>query len=207
MMGSETSTWGESGLGTEQELQRRLAYTTPADTVRGLSFHTVLDAVRAEQGEAAAEHCLGALSEKHFRSFFHYPVSDYLRVLYSAGWMLSERHGGFDNAIRRIAGGMAPGFLASTVGKAFLLLTKEGPKHLINNMPVAFRAAASFGEVSLQWVGPRHGMLRVRRDFLLYMNHEGGLLGLFRALELPGGRVNGRQVGSLDNEIEFSWGD
>jgi hypothetical protein len=39
------------------------------------------------------------------------------------------------------------------------------------------------------------------------MNHEGGLLGLFRALELPGARVQGRQVGSLDNEIEFSWGD
>lgn len=207
MMGSESSTSADSGLGTEQELLRRLALTTPADTVRGLSFHTVMDAVRADMGEAAAEHCLGKLSEKSFRSFFHYPVSDYLRVLYAAGWMLSERHGSFDNAIRRIAGGIAPGFLASTVGKAFLLLTKEGPKHLINNMPVAFKAAASFGEVSLQWMGPRHGVLHTRRDFLLYMNHEGGLLGLFRALELPGARVQGRQVGSLDNEIEFSWGD
>ena len=207
MMGSESATWMDSGLGTEQELLRRLALATPADTVRGLSFHAALDAVRVDLGEDAAEHCLGKLSERHFRSFFHYPVSDYLRVLYSAGWMLSERHGGFDNAIRRIAGGIAPGFLASTVGKAFLLLTKEGPKHLINNMPVAYRAAASFGELSLQWMGPRHGLVRTRHDFLLYMNHEGGLLGLFRALELRGARVQGRQVGPLDNEIEFSWGD
>ncbi|HEX8822232.1 MAG TPA: TIGR02265 family protein [Archangium sp.] len=207
MIGSETSTWGESGLGTEQELQRRLSLATPADTVRGLSFHTSLDAVRADLGEAAAAHCLAQVPEKSFRSFFHYPISDYLRVLYTSAWMLSDRHGGFDNAIRRIAGGMAPGFLASTVGKAFLLLSKEGPKHLINNMPVAFRAAASFGEVSLHWVGPRHGLLHIRRDFLLYMNHEGGLLGLFRALELPGTRIYGRQVGPLDNEIEFSWGD
>jgi uncharacterized protein (TIGR02265 family) len=207
MMGSESSTWGESGLGTQQELLRRLALTTPADTVRGLSFHTALDAVRADLGEAAAERCLDELSEKSFRSFFHYPVSDYLRMLYCAGWMLSERHGGFDNAIRRIAGGIAPGFLASTVGKAFLLLSKEGPRHLINNMPVAYRAAASFGELSLRWMGPRHGVVHTRGDFLLYMNHEGGLLGLFRALELRGARVQGRQVGPLDNEIEFSWGN
>jgi uncharacterized protein (TIGR02265 family) len=197
----------DSGLGTEHELRRRLALTSPTDTVRGLSFHSVLDAVRADLGEDAAEQCVGKLPERSFRSFFHYPVSDYLRVMYSAGWMLSERHGGFDNAIRRIAGGIAPGFLASTVGKAFMLLTKEGPKHLINNMPVAYRAAASFGELTLQWTGPRHGLVRTRHDFLLYMNHEGGLLGLFRALGLRGARVQGRQVGPLDNEIEFSWGD
>ncbi len=207
MMGSESATGMDSGLGTEQELLRRLALATPADTVRGLSFHAALDAVRVDLGEDAAEHCLGTLSERHFRSFFHYPVSNYLRLLYSAGWMLSERHGGFDNAIRRIAGGIAPGFLASTVGKAFLLLTKEGPKHLINNMPVANRAAASFGELTLHWTGPRHGLVRTRNDFLLYMNHEGGLLGLFRVLGLRGARVQGRQVGPLDNEIEFSWGD
>jgi len=207
MMGSESSTWADSGLGTEQELLRRLALTTPADTVRGLSFHTALDAVRLDLGEAAAEQCLGNLSERHFRSFFHYPVSDYLRVLYSAGWLLSEHHGGFDNAMRRIAAGLAPGFLASTVGRAFLLLTKEGPRHLINNIPVAFRATASFGEISLQWKGPRHCVLHTRRDFLLYMSHEGGLLSLFRTLGLTGVRIQGRQVGPLDNEIEFSWGD
>ncbi|MGZ3460811.1 MAG: TIGR02265 family protein [Archangium sp.] len=205
MSGGQSSTGAESGLGTELELQRRLSLATPSDTVRGMSFHTVLDAVREDLGDEALARCLEQSLEKSFKSFFNYPVGDYLRMLYSAAWMLSEKHGGFDNAVRRISGGMAPGFLGSVVGKAFMLLTREGPKQLINNMPVAFRAAASFGVVSVQWSGPRSGMLVTKRDFLLHLNHEGGLLGLFRALGLQNARVSGRQTGPLDNEVHFSW--
>jgi uncharacterized protein (TIGR02265 family) len=205
MISGQTSPRGESGLGTEQELQRRLSLTTPADTVRGLAFHTILDAVRTDLGDEALARCLSQTQEKTYKSFFNYPVSQYLILLYNGAWMLSETHGGFDNAVRRIAGGIAPGFLGSVVGKAFMLLTKEGPRQLISNMPVAFRSAASFGEVVVQWSGPRSGMLVTKRDFLLYLNHEGGLMGLFRALGLPNARVQGRQTGPLDNEVEFSW--
>ncbi|HYO58967.1 TIGR02265 family protein [Archangium sp.] len=196
----------ESGLGTEQELRRRLSLATPMDTVRGMSFQTTLEVVRVDLGEEALARCVKQLGEPNYKSFFTYPVSDYLRLQYSAAWMLMEKHGGFDNAIRRTAGGMAPGFLGSVVGKAFMLLTKEGPRQLINNMPVAFRAASSFGEVSVHWTGPRSGVLTTKRDFLLYMGHEGGLLGLFRAMGIKDARVSGRQTGPLDNEVEFSWG-
>jgi uncharacterized protein (TIGR02265 family) len=205
MSGGQGSTRDDSGLGTEQELQRRLSLATPADTVRGMSFHNVVEAVREDLGEEAVAHCVAQCTEKHFKSFFFYPVSDYLRALYAAGWMLSDRHGGFDPAIRRISGGLAPGFLASVVGKAFLLLTTEGPRHLLNNLPVAFRATASFAEVSVKWVGPKHGLLITKRDFILHLAHEGGLHGLFRALGVQKVRVRGRQTGPLDNEVEFSW--
>lgn len=205
MIGGHTSTGGESGLGTEKELQRRLSLTTPADSVRGLSFHTAIDAIRMDLGEEALARCLAHNREKIYKSFFHYPVSEYLVLLYNSAWMLSEKHGGFDNAVRRISGGIAPGFLSSMVGKAFMLLAKEGPRQLINNMPVAFRAAASFGEILVQWSGPRSGMLVTKRDFLLYLNHEGGLMGLFRSVGLTGARVSGRQEGALDNVVEFSW--
>lgn len=205
MSEGQSSTGAESGLGTELELKRRVSLATPADTVRGMSFHTTLDVVRGELGPEAVERCLEPLKEKSYKSFFTYPVSEYLRLQYSAAWLLSEKYGGFDNAVRRIGGGMAPGFLSSVVGKAFMLLTKEGPRQLLNNMPVAYRAASSFGEAIVHWTGPRSGVLTTKRDFLLYMNHEGGLLGLFRTLGLQGARVNGRQTGPLETEVEFSW--
>jgi uncharacterized protein (TIGR02265 family) len=205
MSGGQTSTRAESGLGTELELERRLSLATPADTVRGMSFHTTLDVLRADMGEETVARCLEPLKEKSFKSFFTYPVSEYLWLQYRAAWLLSEKHGGFDNAVRRIGAGIAPGFLGSVVGKAFMLLTKEGPRQLLNNMPVAYRAASSFGEATVHWTGPRTGVLTIKRDFLLYLNHEGGLLGLFRTLGIQDGRVSGRQIGPLDNEVEFSW--
>jgi uncharacterized protein (TIGR02265 family) len=91
------------------------------------------------------------------------------------------------------------------VGRAYLLLAKDGPKQLISNMPVAFKATASFGECRVTWTGPKSGLFATRKDFLLYLNHEGGLLGLFRALGLQGPRVRGRQTGPLETEVEFSW--
>jgi uncharacterized protein (TIGR02265 family) len=205
MTGGQIAMELESGLGTELELQRRLALASAADTVRGLSFHNLLDAVRLELGDEAVGRCQAQCEEKNFKSFFTYPVSDYLRLQYTAAWMLQEKYGSFDNAVRRMASGLAPGFLSSVVGKAFMLLTKEGPRQLINNMPVAFRAAASFGEISVHWTGSRRGVLVTRRDFLLYLNHEGGLTGLFRTLGIMTAEVRGRQVGPLDNEVEFSW--
>jgi uncharacterized protein (TIGR02265 family) len=205
MVGGDTSRGDDSGLGTEMELQRRLSLATPADTLRGLSIDTALETVRTELGDEAMESCLVRCTEKSFKSFFSYPVSEYLNVLYPAARLLSARYSGFDNAVRRISGGFTPSFLSSTVGKAFMLFTTQGPKHLLNNIPVAFRAAASIKEVSVVWTGPRSGVLLTQKDFLLYLNHEGALMGLFRALRLPGARVRGRQVGTLDNEVEFSW--
>ena len=206
MIDGQTATSAESGLGTELELQRRLALATPVDTVRGMSFHTTLDVLRADLGEDAVARCLEPLNDKSYKSFFTYPVSEYLRLQYTAAWLLSEKQGGFDNAVRRMASGIAPGFLGSVVGKAFMLLAKEGPKQLLTNIPVAYRAASSFGEATVHWTGPRSGVLTTKRDFLLYLNHEGGLMGLFRTLGIHDGRVSGRQIGPLDNEVTFSWG-
>lgn len=205
MISGDSSTDQDSGLGTEAELYRRLSLATPADTVRGISIHSALEIVRTELGDEAVARCLEQCSEKHFKSFFNYTIHDYLHVVYAAAWQLSDRYGGFDAAIRRIAGGFTPGFLATTVGKAFMLLLSQGPRHLLNNMPMAFRAAASTQDISIVWTGPKSGVLLTRRDFILHLSHEGALMSLFRALRLPNARVRGRLVGPLDNEVEFSW--
>lgn len=203
--GTQTSTREESGLGSEQELLRRLSLATPTDTVRGFAINNMLGVVQEELGAEAVARCLENCEEKEYTAFFNYPISNHLRVMYAAAWMLSERYGGFDNAVRRIARGFTPGFLASTVGKAFMVLSQQGARPLFNNIPMAHRAVASFGELHVTWTGARSGVLTTKRDFLLYMNHESGLMSLMHALRLPGASVHGRQTGPLENEVEFSW--
>jgi uncharacterized protein (TIGR02265 family) len=204
---SSEALWSEGAfeLGSQEELRRRCALARPTDTVRGFSFNTILGAVQEGLGAEGVARCLAQHRDKSYVSLFNYPVHDYLQVLYSGAWLLSETHGGFEQAVRRIAQGIASGFFTSGLGKAFQMMTSGSPKQFINNMPLAFRSAASFGECQVTWTGPKSGILSTRRDFLLYLNHEGGLVGLFQALKLPGAQVRGRQTGPLDNEVEFSW--
>jgi uncharacterized protein (TIGR02265 family) len=205
MISSPASFDEQSGLGTKEELQRRLSLATPTDTVRGFAINNTLGALRQDLGHEAVAHCLRQVEAKSFHSFFNYPVSDHLRVLYTTAWMLSDRYGGFDHAIRRIGRGLAPEFLSSVVGRTFIALTQQGPKQLLEHVPVAFRATASFGESTVRWTSSKSGILSTRGDFLLHLSHEGGLMSLFRTLKVQGGWARGRQVGPLANEVEFAW--
>jgi uncharacterized protein (TIGR02265 family) len=205
MISSQASFDDQSGLGTKEELQRRLSLATPTDTVRGFAINNTLGALRQDLGDEAVAYCMRQVNAKSFHGFFNYPVEDHLRVLYITAWMLSERYGGFENAVRRVAQGLAPEFLSSVVGRTFIALTQQGPKQLIAHVPMAFRATASFGESSVRWTGPRSGVLSTQGDFLLHVSHEGGLMSLFRTLKVQGGWARGRQTGPLSNEIEFAW--
>jgi uncharacterized protein (TIGR02265 family) len=89
--------------------------------------------------------------------------------------------------------------------RGFAINNTLGPKQLLEHVPVAFRAAASFGESTVRWTSPKSGVLATRGDFLLHLSHEGGLMSLFRTLKIQGAWVRGRQVGPLANEVEFSW--
>ncbi len=206
MMGGE-SLWSEGAfeMGSQEELHRRCSLARPTDTVRGFSFNSILGAVQEGLGPEAVAQCLAQHRDKSYVSLFNYPVRDYLQLLYSGAWLLSEKHGGFEQAVRRIAQGIAPSFFSSGLGRAFQMMTSGSPKQFITSMPLAFRSAASFGECHVAWTGPKSGVLTTRQDFLLYLNHEGGLVGLFQALKLPGAQVRGRQTGPLDNEVSFSW--
>ncbi|PTL83899.1 TIGR02265 family protein [Vitiosangium sp. GDMCC 1.1324] len=191
-------------LGSAQELERRLALARPMDTMRGFFFNGALAAVRS-LGDEAEQHCLDAGGETGFTSFFRYPVTAYLRVIYTASWLLQEQHGGFEAAMRHVGSMAAPPFLSSALGKALLMVTQGNPRMLISNLPTAYRTAVSYGECSVQWTGPRSGLLITRHDFMLHLIHEGALLALFEVLGTRGVQVSGRQVGELDNEITFSW--
>lgn len=191
-------------LGTEQELERRLALATPSDTMRGFFFNGALEAVR-ELGDEAVRRCLEAGGETSFTSFFRYPVTAYLRVIYTAAWLLQEKRGGFEAAMRHVGYMAAPPYLSSAVGRALLMVNQKSPRLLISSLPTAYRAATSYGECAVHWTGPRSGLLLTRHDFMLHLIHQGALLALFDAMDIRNVQVSGRQVGALDNELTFSW--
>lgn len=203
-MSSKAVTVVERDFGSKQELERRLALAVPGHTMRGFFFNGALAAVRG-LGDDAVRRCLEAGGETSFTSFFNYPVTAYLRVIYTAAWLLQERHGGFEAAMRHVGYMAAPPFLSSALGKALLSVTQGNPRLLLNSLPTAYRAAVSYGECEVRWTGLRSGLLVTRHDFMLHLIHEGALRALFEVLGTQGVQVSGRQVGTLDNEIAFSW--
>ncbi len=204
-MSSEALKLDTAGLDSQRELERRLSLVTPSDTMRGFFFNGALAAVR-NLGDAAVRRCLEAGGETSFTSFFRYPVTAYLRVIYTAARLLEERYQGFEAAMRHVGYMAAPPYLSSAVGKALLMMAQGSPKTLISSLPTAYRAAVSYGECEIIWTGARSGLLVTKHDFMLHLIHEGALLALFTALGTQGVRISGKQVGSLDNEITFSWG-
>lgn len=192
------------GLVSVQEFERRMALATPADTMCGFFFNGALAAVRS-LGDDAVRRCLEAGQEPSFTSFFRYPAAAYLRVTYTAAKLLREQHDGLENALRYVGFMVVPPFLSSAVGKTMLTLNQRNPRLLISGLPTAYRAAVSYGESEIQWTGPRSGLIRTKHDFIHPIIHEGALLALFEVMGKTGVRVRGSLVGSLDNEIAFSW--
>ncbi|MFY0568429.1 TIGR02265 family protein [Archangium lansingense] len=71
-------------LGSEEEMQQRLASMPVHHSMRGLFFNSVLDVVRLLEDESAVSHCLESTGGTRYLDFFSYPTSAYVRLLYTA---------------------------------------------------------------------------------------------------------------------------
>ncbi|MFY0582381.1 TIGR02265 family protein [Cystobacter fuscus] len=88
-----------SGLGAEAyrvqtgaELGHLLTWLGPEDTLQGMFFRSLQDAMLTLLGEAAMEACLEEVSgERDFVDFFAYPAVDFLRMVRRAAWLMEER--------------------------------------------------------------------------------------------------------------------
>jgi len=192
-------------LGWQREMEQRLALATPQDTVRGLFFNSMLDLVRALDGDAAARHCLEASGERHFVEFFNYPVSALIRLTYTAGQVLSVRYGSFDDALWLLGQKAMSDFLESLMGRALKHIIGQDPRNLLLSMQSIYRMTMSYGERRVVWDGPTTGRLLLKRNFIPRAYHEGGLRAMLDRMRAQSVKVVGRQVGPLDYEFEFSW--
>lgn len=191
-------------LADPAELERRLAATTDADTSRGLNFNRLFDLVREHAGPEAAKRCDPKGKGARF-DLFAYPMREYLDAAYTAADELAPRLGGEDAFWEALGRRSVTGFLGSAIGRAIFAVAGRDPRRLVSAAPAGYRAAASYGERSVEWLGPRRARLVMRRDFLPTAFHRGVILAALEPSEARRPSVDARATGPLDAEYDISW--
>ncbi|WNG36269.1 DUF2378 family protein [Archangium violaceum] len=197
---------GSWPIGSEEDLQQRLALVTPEDTTRGLFINGVLEAVRQLGGEPAVQHCLAQSQEKRFMDLFNYPFAKLIRVSYAGARHLSDESRSFDEVMRQMGYVSAKSFAASRMGALMLRTIFSAPRRLVDTLPVSHRMNTSSGECTVQWTGVNSAVVRITRQFLPPSYTEGSLQGSFEAARVQGLTVRIHSISLLDNEYELSWG-
>jgi uncharacterized protein (TIGR02265 family) len=189
----------------ECELTRRISLPTPGDTARGVFCIGLLRAMAQLGDEKAARQCLEASGETKFVELFNYPIATYLRMLATAVRLLAVKHGGIEEALRRIGRRAAADFRESSVGRAMGVMHGGDARRLVDCLPVVYRVALSFGTQEVRWVEPAHACFVLKHTFLPYPFHEGVLLELVEKMNVQRVKVLGRQTGTLDSEYDICW--
>jgi uncharacterized protein (TIGR02265 family) len=186
------------------ELERRLAAATDADTTRGLNFNRLFDLVRERAGAEEARRCDPRGKGSRF-DLFAYPVREYLAAAWAAGELLAPGLGGVEAFWDSLGRRSVTGFLASAVGRAIFAVAGRDPRRLLTAAPVGYRAAASYGERSVEWLGEKRARLVVRRDFLPAAFHRGVILAALEPSDARDPVVTVREIGPLDADYEIAW--
>jgi uncharacterized protein (TIGR02265 family) len=195
----------EAPLGSEEDLRWRLSSLQPTDAVGGLLFNSVLGVVRRLGSEATVKHCLEASGETRFLDFFRYPTRAFLQLLYAAARSLSEKFGGFEQALWWLGYEVTAGFLSSTMGKALLMLMGGGPRRLLEAVPTSYRMITSHVKCTVSMEGSKSAILRFEHDVMPHPYMEGGFVALLDAAKVKDGKVCLRQPGPSRSEYELSW--
>jgi uncharacterized protein (TIGR02265 family) len=195
-----------AGLGAEQELKRSLALATPADSVRGMFFRSVMEVMRALGDEAAVERCVEACGERRFVDFTCYPTASFLRLLWSAAGLLENGYGSFEGALRALGRRGATDFLSSSTGRPLQALLLGNPKRLLESLPMAYAvASANGGRCTVTFGAPGNALIILERDFLPREYVEGALATALEVVGTREPRVRGRSTGPLSVEYMVSW--
>lgn len=182
-----------------------MALARPEDTACGYFFNCALDEVRRQGDEALLKRCIEVLGQEKFAAFFNYPITSLLRLLYTASWGMSEKHGGFEKALRHLGRDVAQHFLRNTVGRTMLLLAAKNPKRLAEGLPSAYRTGWQHGRSTVQWTQPGQYLAFIHGNVIPYPYFEGVLSEVFMATGADNVRVTGRQIGPVDSEFSLSW--
>ncbi|HYO71043.1 MAG TPA: TIGR02265 family protein, partial [Archangium sp.] len=130
----------------ELEVAHRLTQVTPRDTMRGMFFRSVKEAMFALRGHAAMEECLEECGGvRSFVDLFAYPAEDFLRMARRAAWMMQGAAGGFEQSMRMLGYMGTAVFLGSQVGKAMQVLISGTPKRVIEYLPMAYKVTTPAG--------------------------------------------------------------
>jgi uncharacterized protein (TIGR02265 family) len=185
-------------------LERRLAEVRDADTTRGLAFNRLFDLVRERAGDHAARHCDPRGKGSRF-DLFAYPAREYLEAAWSAEDAIGSGLGGEDAFFEALGRRSVVGFLASAVGRAIFAVAGRDPRRLLAGAPTGYRAAASYGDRTVEWLGEKQARLTMRRDFMPPAFHRGVILAALEGSDARGPSVAARATGLLDAEYDVRW--
>ncbi|WNG45427.1 DUF2378 family protein [Archangium minus] len=186
-------------------MEHLMELATPQDTARGMFLNRTLETVRSLGDEAALKRCQEVLGQQRLLDFVNYPVTLLIQLTLTAVRELSARHGGPEQVLHLLGQKAAVGLMSSTVGTAMHTRTGTGDEHISSSIQAIYKVTSNYGERSVQWLGPKRGILTMRRSFLPMPYHEGAMLEILTRLGAQLPRVQGRVLGSLDSEYDFSW--
>ena len=205
-MSRETGAAPESA-GAERELERRLMRATPADSVRGMFFRSVLEVMRELGDTHAVERCVEAGGERKFVDFSCYPTSSFLRLLDTSARLLGNGYGTFEGALRALGRRGATDFFASSTGRPLGAMLQGDPKRMVDSLPMAYAvASANGGQCSVTWESPRRCRVVLERDFFPCAYVEGALTAALEVIGTREPRVRGRSLVPLGCEYSLTWG-
>lgn len=191
----------------ELEVEHRLAHVTSQDTMRGMFFRSVKEAMFALNGHSAMEECLQECGGvRTFVDLFAYPAEDFLRMARRAAWRMEGAAGGFEQAMRMLGYMGTAVFLGSQVGKAMQVLISGTPKRVIEYLPLAYKVTTpGGGACSVAFPDLNTGIVTFERDFLPRPYVEGSLEAHLKQAGARSARITGRMTGPLSCEYELTW--
>jgi uncharacterized protein (TIGR02265 family) len=188
----------------QRDLQARIAATSPQDTVRGLIFNALFEAVEEHAGKAAALAC-DETGKGHRTEFFSYPVAGFLATIGRAVEVLEPKLGSADRVFFECGYRALANVFASTLGATILVLARKDARSLLAQAPTAYRGTVSYGERKLQWLGPTQAHFTFQHDFLLPPYHCGVFTAGLDAVGAKGVRVSGKQLSLLEATYDVGW--
>ncbi|MCY1080524.1 TIGR02265 family protein [Archangium lansingense] len=204
-MESVESSWNQPTFDWMHDCGMRMAQCTPQDTARGMFLKGMLESIRTLAGEDVAKRCLETSGHERLVDFFSYPATLQLQFLLVAMPALIARCGSYEQALRQLGRNSVMDFLGTTAGKMLMSLARKDPKRLVDSLPSAHKVSVNFGTQVVEWMGPKHGRVILKRELMPHAYHAGVVEML---LELGGASLVGVrswQSGRLDSEIAFTW--
>jgi uncharacterized protein (TIGR02265 family) len=186
------------------DLKQRLAAATPTDTSRGLNYTTLFALVKDHLGDAAPRQ-VDVLGKGTRVDFFTYPIGEYLQTTWNALDRLEAVFGSCDAVLTELGRRTISGFLASMIGRTAFTMAGRDPRRLLANIGPSYRTAVSYGERSVEFLGPCQARATFRHDFMPAVFHQSVLLTALQAGDARRPRVVGRATGPLDSVYEIEW--
>ena len=194
-------------LSLSQEFVLQLDRLSPGDSLRGMFFRSVHEALLALRGEAALEACLEECGGvRDFVDFFAYPASDFLRMIQRASWLMTEGECDSEETLRMLGHLGTAVFLKSPVGRAMDVLSSGTPRRVLENLSMAYQALTPMGgPLTVTWLSSSRARVTFSRDLLPRPYLEGLLEALLKKAGARGVRVEGQRLAPLSSEYELTW--